>query len=195
MKNFIASTMVSLGTPMILGGDEIARTQRGNNNSYCQDNEISWYDWTLLEQNADLYRFVKMMIAFRLRHPGFMRPEFYTGRDGNYNAIPDISWFDESGETPDWNTIGPCLAFRMDGSKAEVLADQDDNDFFIMFNGSSSQASFVLAPPPQRKTWARVVDTGLRSPEDIMEPGMEKPLIKQQNYTLRERSMVILISK
>jgi glycogen operon protein len=94
MKNFIASMMVSLGTPMILGGDEFGRTQGGNNNAYCQDNETSWYDWSLLERNASYYRFVKMMIAFRRRHPGFMRPEFYTGRDGNYNAIPDISWFD-----------------------------------------------------------------------------------------------------
>ncbi|MDR2133946.1 MAG: glycogen debranching protein GlgX, partial [Treponema sp.] len=92
LKNFIATMMVSLGTPMILGGDEIARTQRGNNNAYCQDNEISWYDWSLLEKNKNLFRFAREMIAFRRRHPGFMRPEFYTGRDGNYNAIPDISW-------------------------------------------------------------------------------------------------------
>jgi glycogen operon protein len=196
MKNFFASMMVSLGTPMILGGDELARTQRGNNNAYCQDNEISWYDWSLLEQNTGLYRFVKMIIAFRRRHPGFMRPEFYTGRDGNYNAIPDISWFDEAGETPGWETIGPCLAFRMDGSKAEVLADQDDNDFFIMFNGSEKPVSFVIAPPPPGKSWARVADTGLPSPEDILEAGSEIVLGKQQqDYTLQGRSMVILISK
>jgi glycogen operon protein len=195
MKNFIASMMVSLGTPMILGGDEIARTQRGNNNAYCQDNDISWYDWSLLEQNTELYRFAKMMIAFRLRHPGFMRPEFYTGRDGNYNAIPDISWFNENGETPNWETIGPCLAFRMDGSKAEVLADKDDNDFFIMLNGSDRPVNFVVEPGSAGKSWVRAVDTGLPPPEDIAEPGAEKPLGKQESYGLRERSMVVLISK
>ncbi|MCL2880104.1 MAG: glycogen debranching protein GlgX, partial [Treponema sp.] len=176
MKNFIASMMVSLGTPMILGGDEIGRTQGGNNNAYCQDNEVSWYDWSFLKKNADYYRFVKEIIAFRLRHPGFMRPEFYTGSDGNYNAIPDISWFTESGETPDWDKIGPCLAFRMDGSKADILADRDDNDFFIMFNGVSKAVDFKICEPLDGKKWVRVVDTGLPSPNDILTPGNEAVL-------------------
>jgi glycogen operon protein len=195
MKNFIGSMMVSLGTPMILGGDEIGRTQRGNNNAYCQDNEISWYDWSLLEKNAPLYRFVKQIIAFRLRHPGFMRPEFYTGRDGNYNAIPDISWFDEAGEIPDWGTIGPCIAFRMDGSKAEVLADQDDNDFFIMFNGGEQDVNFSVAAPPEGKRWVRAVDTSLPSPRDILEPGSEEPLVTAGVYGVKDRSIVIFISR
>jgi glycogen operon protein len=195
MKNFIASMMVSLGTPMILGGDEIGRTQRGNNNAYCQDNDISWYNWSFREKNASLYRFVKLMIAFRLRHPCFMRPEFYTGRDGNYNAIPDISWFNESGETPDWETIGPCIAFRMDGSKAEVLADQDDNDFFIMFNGGEGNQLFAVAPPPPGKRWMRMADTSMPSPRDIAEPGSEAPLEDSKSYMVKNRSIVIFISK
>jgi glycogen operon protein len=187
--------MVSLGTPMILGGDEIARTQQGNNNAYCQDNDISWYDWGLLKKNASFYRFVKLMIAFRLRHPGFMRPEFYTGRDGNYNAIPDISWFDETGEIPDWESIGPCIAFRMDGSKAEVLADQDDNDFFIMFNGAEKAAVFKIMPPPEGKCWTRAVDTALPSPRDILEPGSEEALENAETYRAAGRSIVIFISR
>jgi glycogen operon protein len=195
MKNFIASMMVSQGTPMILGGDEIARTQRGNNNAYCQDNDISWYDWGFLEKNAAFYRFVKLMIAFRLRHPGFMRPEFYTGRDGNYNAIPDISWFDKNGKTPDWENIGPCIAFQMDGSKAEVLADQDDNDFFIMINGAEIGAAFAVAPPPEGKCWMRVVDTALLSPRDILEPGSEESMENTRTYRAGGRSVVVLISR
>ena len=195
IKNFIGSMMVSLGTPMILGGDEMARTQKGNNNAYCQDNEISWYDWSLLEKNADLYRFVKEMIKFRLRHPGFMRPEFYTGRDGNYNAIPDISWFDQHGDNVNWDEIGPCLALRMDGSKADVLADKDDNDFFIMFNGSSNDEDFKICDPLDGKKWLRVIDTGLPSPDDILMPGKEE-LPKNKNvYRVKERSMVVLISR
>ncbi|GHT72170.1 hypothetical protein FACS1894110_26560 [Spirochaetia bacterium] len=193
-KNFIATMMVSLGTPMILGGDEFGRTQGGNNNAYCQDNETSWYDWSLLEKNAELYRFVKMMIAFRRRHPGFMRPEFYTGRDGNYNAIPDISWFDEEGEPPDWEKIGSCLALRMDGSKAEVLADKDDNDFFIMFNGGEKAVDFTISEPIDGKSWVRVVDTGLPFPDDIVAKGEGKPLDSTGTYTVKGRSMVILIS-
>jgi glycogen operon protein len=195
IKNFIATMMISLGTPMILGGDEIGRTQRGNNNAYCQDNEISWFDWSLLEKNASLYRFVKEIIAFRRRHPGFMRPEFYTGRDGNYNAIPDISWFIEDGSLPDWDELGYCLAFRMDGSKADIQADRDDNDFFIMINAGTEETVFKICEPLDGKKWVRAIDTGLEAPEDILLPGSEKPLRNLEMYPVKERSMVVLISK
>jgi glycogen operon protein len=195
MKNFIATMMISLGTPMLLGGDEMGRTQRGNNNAYCQDNSLSWYDWSLLQKNASLYRFVKEMIAFRLRHHGFMRPEFYTGRDGNYNAIPDITWFDETGSTPGWGQIDYCLAMRVDGSRADILADQDDNDFFIMFNGGVKKITFSVCKALEGKRWVRAVDTGLPAPEDILLPGTEKELDYPDRYTVQARSMVILISK
>jgi glycogen operon protein len=195
MKNFFASMMVSLGTPMILGGDEIGRTQKGNNNAYCQDNEISWHDWSLHKKNYALYRFVKEMISFRRRHPGFMRPEFFTGRDGKYNAIPDISWFDENGDTPNWDEIGPCLAFRMDGTHADILADRDDNDFFFMFNGSEKALSFKVCEPMAGKKWVRAVDTGLPSPDDILTNGEELILENATTYPVKEKSMVILVSR
>jgi len=194
MKNFIATLMVSLGTPMLLGGDEFGRTQGGNNNAYCQDSGISWYDWTLLERNRGFYRFVKGMIAFRLRHPAFMRPEFYTGRDGSFNAIPDISWFDEEGKPPEWDQMETCLALRMDGSRADILADQDDNDFFIMFNAGAEAVRFQLCPPPEGRLWAVAVDTGRKSPEDFFAPGEEKPLPAQDQYLLSPQSMAVLIS-
>ncbi|GHU56070.1 hypothetical protein FACS189442_4310 [Spirochaetia bacterium] len=124
-----------------------------------------------------------------------MRPEFYTGRDGNYNAIPDICWFDEEGETPDWEKIGSCLALRMDGSKAEVLADKDDNDFFIMFNGGKKDVDFIISEPINGKSWIRVVDTGLPSPDDIIAPpDAGKPLDPTETYTVKGRSMAVLIS-
>ncbi|GHU36922.1 glycogen operon protein GlgX homolog [Spirochaetia bacterium] len=195
IKNFMATLLVSQGTPMILGGDEFGRTQLGNNNAYCQDSELSWYDWSLLEKNASLFRFFKEMIAFRLRHPAFMRPEFYTGHDGNYNAIPDISWFDEKGETPDWNTIGQCLSFRIDGSEAEILSDRDDNDFFIMFNASNKQVLFSVCPALEGKNWYRVIDTSLPSPEDILMPGFKKLLADQDVYMMEARSMAILLAR
>jgi glycogen operon protein len=195
MKNFIASMMVSQGTPMLLGGDEFGRTQKGNNNAYCQDSEISWYNWSLLKKNAGYYRFVKEMIAFRLRHPGFMRPEFYTGREGKYNAIPDISWFDENGDTPDWDKIGVCLALRMDGSKADIMADKDDNDFFIMFNGGEKAVEFRICAPLYGKKWVRAVDTSLPSPEDILAPGNEAMLSDPDAYLVERRSMVVLVSR
>ena len=195
VKNFFTTLMVSLGTPMILGGDEYGRTQNGNNNAYCQDNEISWYDWSLLEKNAGLYRYVKEIIAFRLRHPGFMRPEFFTGRGGDYRAIPDISWFIDTGAVPDWEKLGPYLALRLDGSRAETLADRDDNDFYIMFNSAVEIHAFTLPPPPIKKEWLRVVDTGLSAPNDILVPGSEKQIPSQRTYPVKARSVVILISR
>jgi glycogen operon protein len=195
IKNFFTTLLVSLGTPMILGGDEIGRTQSGNNNAYCQDNKISWYDWSLLEKNGDLFRFVKEMISFRLRHPGFMRPEFYTGREGSYNAIPDINWFNEKGGSPDWEKIGGCLALQINGRQADVLRDKDDNDFFIMFNAGLDQTVFYVPPTADRKRWFRAIDTGLYSPKDILPAGSEEPLAVFNKYAVNARSTVVLISK
>ncbi|MDR2247004.1 MAG: glycogen debranching protein GlgX [Treponema sp.] len=195
IKNFFTTLMISLGTPMILGGDEFGRTQKGNNNAYCQDNDISWYDWSLLEQNQELFRFAREIIAFRRRHPGFMRPEFFTGGGGKYNAIPDISWFNEKGDAPDWDKVDACLALRIDGTKADVLADRDDNDFYIMVNAELKPVSFTICNAPKGKFWALTVDTALPSPNDILLPGHEKPYVTESSYLVNERSIVIFISK
>ena len=195
LKNFFATIMVSLGTPMILGGDEIGRTQRGNNNAYCQDNEISWYDWSLLEKNIELFNFVKQMIAFRLRHPGFMRPEFYTGREGSYNAIPDINWYNEKGACPDWDKLGYGLALQINGRRADVLRDKDDNNFFIMFNAGIEPITFSIPPSTDRNKWFRAVDTSLNTHSDILPAGSEVPLSPPFKYRVKPRSTVILISK
>jgi glycogen operon protein len=195
LKNFFATLLISQGTPMLLGGDEIGRTQKGNNNAYCQDNDISWYDWSLLEKNKELFRFVKEMIAFRLRHPAFLRPEFYSGRDGNYNAIPDIAWYGENGENPNWEESARCLALRIDGSRAEILSDKDDNDFFIMFNSGTTPVDFKVCDSPEGKTWHLAMDTNVPSPDDIPGPGNERPIFFPNSYSVAPQSMVILISK
>jgi glycogen operon protein len=135
------------------------------------------------------------MIAFRLRHPAFMRPEFYSGRDGNYNAIPDIAWFDEKGRNPNWDENAKCLALRLDGSRAETMSDKDDNDFFVMFNSETTPVNFEICEPPGGKTWLLAVDTNLPSPNDIQSPGNEKPVFFPNKYSVAAQSMVILISK
>ncbi|MCL2528262.1 MAG: glycogen debranching protein GlgX [Defluviitaleaceae bacterium] len=195
LKNFFATLLVSLGTPMILGGDEMGRTQGGNNNAYCQDNEISWYDWSLLDKNKNLFNFVKEMIAFRLRHPGFMRPEFYTGRGGNYKAIPDITWYSDKGVGIDWDHIGYTFALYINGRQADVLRDRDVSDFYVMFNPSLDMVHFSIPPANDLKRWFRAVDTSLNYPEDILPDGSEKPLKFPYKYKVKARSMVILISK
>jgi isoamylase len=194
-KNFLATLLLSIGTPMLLGGDEFRRTQGGNNNAYCQDNETSWFDWRFLAIHADLRRFAKGVIAFRMRHPAFRRPEFFTGQDADFNATPDITWFDEEGKSPDWATIDARIAARIDGSKADILADRDDNDFYLIFNAKDASAVFKVGPAPLARRWHRVVDSSLPSPEDFMGEGEEPILVPQDEYAVAPRSFVLLISR
>ncbi len=195
IKNFLATLLLSLGTPMLLGGDEFKRTQRGNNNAYSQDNEISWYDWRLVEKNKQLRHFLKGIIEFRKKHPAFLRPEFYSGKDGNYNAIPDITWFSASGETPDWSTIDKQLAVRIDGSKADTYADRDDCDFFLMFNSADQACRFIISNPANGGKWYKAIDTALPSAKEVLEAGQEQCIANQTELILKERSLVVLISK
>jgi glycogen operon protein len=180
---------------MLLGGDEMGRTQGGNNNAYCHDNETSWFDWSLVDKNAALLRFVQYIIAFRLRHPAFMRPEFYTGKDSTYNAIPDIRWYTETLEAPNWEKIDKMLALHMNGTKAAQLADRDDNDFFIMFNAGDTAVTFNLAPAGKNKRWYREVDTALPSPNDISPIDAPVEIDIQSKYPVKALSMVVLMSK
>ncbi|HOX32532.1 MAG TPA: glycogen debranching protein GlgX [Spirochaetales bacterium] len=194
-KNFLATLLLSIGTPMILAGDELRRTQGGNNNAYCQDNPTSWIDWALAAAHPGLYRFAAKLVELRLRHPSFRRPEFFTGQDADYNACPDITWFDETGANPDWARAEHRLAARIDGSKADILADRDDNDFYLIFNAAAESALFSIGPAPLARRWYRVVDTSLPSPEDLLEPGEELPLLPQDEYAVAPRSLVLLLSK
>jgi glycogen operon protein len=195
VKNFLATLLLSIGTPMLLGGDEFRRTQKGNNNAYCQNNEMSWYDWSTLEVYGGLRRFVAELAAFRMRHPAFRRPEFFTGQDSDYNAIPDITWFDENGKSPDWARIERRIAARIDGSKADIIADRDDNDFLLIFNTAEESAVFRLCPAPLSRLWYRVMDTSLPAGEDFLIPGTEAIVAPQDEYAVSPRSMVLFISK
>ncbi len=194
-KNLLTTLLLSIGTPMMVAGDEFGRTQGGNNNAWCQDNEISWIDWSYRRKNADLYRFTCMLIAFRKAHPAFRRPEFFTGKDSSHNAIPDISWFDPDGKSPVWEKSAKTIGARMDGSKADIVADRDDNDFFMMINAGTEALPFKLCSPPPAHAWFRVIDTGRESPEDFLAVGSELPIPCQSEYILSARSIVVLLSK
>lgn len=195
VKNFLTTLLLSLGTPMILGGDEFRRTQQGNNNPWCQNNEISWYDWRFLNQHADIHRFCRELIRFRLRHPAFLRPEFYNGKNSPHTTIPDITWLTEEAEPADWAPERRTLALLIDGNKSEIDADRDDNDILIMFNASKEEVLFTLAPIPQGKEgWYRAIDTGQSSPRDIVPPGEEERL-NRETCRLAARSTVVLLSR
>ncbi len=193
-KNLMASLLLSLGTPMLLGGDEFRRTQGGNNNAYCQNNEVSWYDWRLPQLRQDFLEFTAKLIRFRLRHPALLRPEFYTGKDSNYNAMPDITWFDERGETPDWGSQKHFLALRIDGTEADVDRDRDANDIYIMFNSGGTDRNFLVAPPRPGALWHRVIDTSLEAPEDFRENGAR--ILRPQNRCyVTAKSLVLLLGR
>ncbi|PKL08427.1 MAG: glycogen debranching enzyme GlgX, partial [Spirochaetae bacterium HGW-Spirochaetae-7] len=194
-KNFIATLLLSIGTPMMLGGDEFGRSQHGNNNAYCQDNETSWFDWTLPLKHHELHRFTKGLISLRLKHPAFRRPEFFTGNDANFNALPDIAWFAPDGTPPTWADMSSAISARLDGSKADIVADRDDNDFFIMLNATDDAVDFVVCPPQTGWTWHVAVDTSRPSPEDLPEHGAEPAIDHAAPYRLESKSLALLLAR
>jgi len=195
VKNLLATLLLSLGTPMLLGGDEFRRTQRGNNNAWCQNNAISWYDWALVTTHADVHRLCRELIAFRLRHPAFLRPEFYSGKDSSHNQIPDITWLTENAEPEDWDEERKTLALLIDGNKSDIDADRDDNDILMLLNASPEETLFTLAPvPPGKEAWYRAIDTALPSPRDIVAQGTEER-VTRDTLACAGRSMVVLLSR
>jgi glycogen operon protein len=173
-KNFAALLLLSNGIPMIVAGDEFLNTQRGNNNPYNQDNEITWLDWARLEQNRDIFRFFKLMIAFRKAHPSIGRLTFW--RDA-------VKWFGADGPV-DLGAGSRCLAYFLDGKSV------GDDDLYVMINGQGEDRKFTVQEGAP-SAWRRVVDTSKSSPEDIAEPGKESKL-ESANYLLRARSVVVL---
>jgi isoamylase len=180
IKNFLLTLFVSRGIPMLLGGDEFRRTQQGNNNAYCQDNETSWYDWRLLQRNREIHRFVKGMISFRRAHEVVRRESFYNGSE--------IAWFGPTGAAPRW--FDPEMrAF------ACLLFGHEMPDLFFMFNASSDPVEFSIPAAPSARTWHLAVDTFRSSPEDLFEPGNEPPLEGEKNHRAGPRSSAILVSR
>ena len=127
--------LLSQGVPMLLAGDEFGRTQQGNNNAWCQDNDLSWIDWTLAEKNRHQLRFFRKLIGLRRAHPIFRREDFFQTSDAA--AGPEISWQGLQAGKPDWSDEGRALAFLLNGA---ALGDLEDDDFFVALNGSANGA-------------------------------------------------------
>jgi len=184
-KNAVAILLLSQGVPMLLAGDEILNTQRGNNNGYCQDNELTWIDWSLVEKNTHMLRFVQHMIALRKRHPSLMRRRFLTGAPADEGSGPDISWHGIDLDTPLWNDPDArVLAFTL------TATDDEETDLHVMLNLSDSEVSLEL-PPPGTGQWHLAIDTGLASPQDSVTPGRQA-VVQGNRYPSRPRSVVVL---
>jgi glycogen operon protein len=188
VKNFLATLLLSQGTPMLLGGDELRRTQRGNNNAWCQNNEISWCDWSLLERYAEIHRFTRSLISFRLRHPAFLRPEFFDDREADAESVPDIIWLAPEGEAMDWDRAGKALGCLLRGGGPV-------QSFLLMFNADEQALEFALPPAAGGAAWHRALDTGLEAPLDFPEEGQEPLLAGTDRYVLTGRSLAVLLAR
>ncbi|HYW80457.1 MAG TPA: glycogen debranching protein GlgX [Thermoguttaceae bacterium] len=186
IRNFATIMMVSRGVPMIVAGDEVRPTQQGNNNAYCQDNEISWFDWTLPERHADLLRFWRLIIDHRQRYAAEHRARFFTGGI-NDRGLADLSWHGTKLFQPEWDSPDSrVLALTLGGFDGEY-------DLHVMMNMHWEPLSFEIPEVPGRQ-WHRAVDTHRPSPEDIAESGNEVP-VDGLEYTVGDRSIVVLVSK
>ncbi len=188
-RNFLTLLFLSQGTPMLLAGDEMGRTQRGNNNAYCHDNELSWIDWRLLDENADLHRFTKLLIAFRKAHPVLRRTDFFTGRGSSSSPRPDVSWHGVAVGAPDFGSGSRSLAMHLAGEHAV----EHDDDVYLATNAWVDDLVFELPPSPDGTAWLRVVDTAEASPNEIAEPGREERVIESK-ILVRPFSCVVLRS-
>jgi isoamylase len=197
-RNFLTSLLLSAGVPMLLAGDELGRTQLGNNNAYCQDNEISWVDWELDEGRAALLEFTRAVITLRREHPVFRRRRFFQGQAIHGSAVKDIGWFTPDGtemdeadwQAPDVSTLGVFL-------NGEEIPDQDprggrvvDASFMLLLNGGGEPALFKLPGEPWAKEYELVADTALAF---VRPPGADAPsYLAGEALSMASRSMAVL---
>lgn len=187
VKNFLALTLIAIGAPMLHMGDEVRRTQGGNNNAYCQDNETSWFDWNLIERHADIHRFVRLLITARL-----MWRASWKYADLTLNQIlrqAQLEWHGVHLGQPDWGFDSHSIAFTA-WSRSGGIA------FHFMINAYSKQLTFELPPPPVLLGggWRRWLDTSYASPDDIV-PWDEAPLLDGTTYELPPYSLAALLTR
>jgi glycogen operon protein len=183
-RNLLATLLLSQGVPMLLAGDEFLRTQGGNNNAWCQDNAVSWVDWSLAAKNADFLRFARELIALRRRHPALRRRRFlYPG---------DVVWHGVKPNEPDFSPTSRTLALTLDGRQT---GREPDRDFYMAFNAWGEGLPFVVPPSPQGKPWRRAVDTALAPPLDVVAADTGPVVPAGTAYPVAPHSLVVLISE
>jgi isoamylase len=166
-RNFLATLMLSQGVPMLLGGDEFARSQRGNNNCYCQDDELTWYDWKLDEPRKRLLEFTSKLIKLRKDHPNLHRRRFFQDREIRGSVVRDIAWYGTDGnEISDeawseaWNR---SIGLLLNGQTLQVMDDEGhpvvDDSFLILVNAADTGVEYVMPEPPDGNPWRQVLDT------------------------------------
>jgi glycogen operon protein len=197
-RNFLATLLLSQGVPMLLAGDELGRTQQGNNNAYCQDNEISWVNWEQLGNEKELVAFVRRLIALRQNHPVFRRRNFFQGRSIKGAGIKDILWLRPDGrEMPDeeWNQEhARTLGLFLSGSAVDEIDERGqlitDENFLLLMNAHHEEVPFTIPTAASGMMWNCLVDTSFehaRSPGTVHEP--------MTTYPLQSRSLALLVER
>ncbi len=176
IRNFLTTLILSQGVPMLCGGDEFARSQRGNNNGYCQDDELTWYDWNLDEPRKRLLEFTASLIALRRKHPNLRRRKFFQDRKINGTLQHDVTWLNTDGKPlpdenwgKDWNrTIGMMLNGKTLGVTDDEGRPMTDDSFLFLINAYHEGVEFSLPPSPDGHTWIQLINT-----EQIDDPTLE----------------------
>ncbi len=184
-RNLMVTLLVSQGVPMILGGDEFGRTQGGNNNAYCQDDETTWFDWQLAQQNRGLLRFCQQLIHRRRRHGALRRSDFF--RRGDHGEPSDIQWLGPQGREPGWNDP----AARALGCRV-VSPDPQEPPYLMLFNAGDGLATFSLPEPPVGWDWGLFIDTARSAPDDIVAEKSMVPLANPGEMAVAPHSAVVL---
>jgi glycogen operon protein len=184
IKNFLTLQLLAMGTPMLLMGDEARRTQRGNNNAYCQDSEMSWFDWSLLERHRDIHRFVQTLNGFRQRRDVVTESSALSLNELLRRAR--LEWHGVALGQPDWSEHSHSLALTLRSLRSRFL-------LHAMFNAYWEPLTFQLpaAPAESQQAWRRCIDTALKSPDDIS-PWQAAPAVSQPRYVVQPRSVVLL---
>ena len=193
IKNMFATLLLSQGVPMIVAGDEFRRTQNGNNNAYCQDNEVSWIDWGLQQENTDLTRFVRTLIQFRKNQPTVRRKTFLTGVP-NSSGWSDVSWFNPLGTAVDWHSSELPVICLLAAPTEENDATGTGRDVLLMLNSSSAGCRFMIPTIARSREWQMFIDTSLESPNDI-HPDLNGPALPENgSYILPQKAMAVFIA-
>jgi isoamylase len=183
MKNFFLIMFISQGTPMMLMGDEIARTQYGNNNAYCQDNETSWFNWDEIKSNSCLLSFVSKLIHFIHNYTIFQQERLLNTTENS--PLPSISWHGVNVGKPDWSETSHSLAFTLSNPA-------DDERLHVILNSYWEKLVFELPRCNDKKQWHRIIDTSKNSPDDFMEPA-DALAVDSSSLTVEPRSSVLLL--
>ncbi|WP_448605158.1 glycogen debranching protein GlgX [Thermoflexus hugenholtzii] len=194
MKNAIAILMVSQGIPMILMGDEVGHTKKGNNNTYGHDNELNWFDWSRLESQAELYRFFRYSIRFRRAHPVLRNRSHFRNQDYVGSGYADISWHGVKAWEADWSYHSRTLAFLLDGKHGRNGQEADDS-IYVAMNMHWESHMFELPRLPAHLKWRVFANTSMPAPNDIHPPGQEVMLASQRQILVGARSVMILVGR